>query len=98
MEMMLPDFIPGKTFVIYATGIIELAAAVGLLIPGLQIVTGWLLIIFFIFILPANIYAAIKRVDFQKSNYYGNGLNYLWFRIPLQLFFVAWTYFFSIMY
>lgn len=47
-----------------ATGIIEIAAATGLFIPGLSVVTGWLLIVFFILILPANIYAAVKHVDY----------------------------------
>jgi uncharacterized membrane protein len=96
MEMMLPSFIPYKPAVIYFTGVIEFAAAIGILIPGLRVVTAWLLIAFFILILPANIYAAIKNVDYQKAAYDGNGLNYLWFRLPLQLFFIVWTYLFAI--
>jgi Predicted membrane protein len=40
MSMMLPDFIPFKTEVIYLTGVIEVIAAAGLLIPGLQVWTG----------------------------------------------------------
>jgi len=39
---------------------------------------GWLLIAFFILLVPANIYAAVKRVDFQKANFEGAGLKYLW--------------------
>jgi len=86
--MMLPDFIPYKIEVVYLTGIIEIGAAIGLFIPHLRVITAWLLITFFILILPANIYAAIKEVDYQKGTYEGNGLTYLWFRIPLQIFFV----------
>lgn len=96
MAMMLPDFIPYKTETVYLTGIIEIAAAVGLFIPNLRIVTGWLLIAFFILILPANIYAAIKNIDYQKGTSDGSGLMYLWFRIPLQILFIAWTYFSAI--
>lgn len=96
MVMMLPDFIPFKTEVVYFTGIIEIAAALGLLIPHLRIITAWLLIVFFILILPANIYAAIKQVDYQKATFDGNGLSYLWFRIPLQILFMVWTYFSAI--
>lgn len=96
MTMMLPDFIPFKNGVVYVTGIIEALAAAGLLISPLQHITAWLLIAFFILILPANINAAIKRVDFQKGTYEGNGVTYLWFRIPLQILFIAWTYFFAI--
>lgn len=92
MEMMLPDFIPYKKVLVYLTGIIEIAAAVGLFIPAWRYCTGWLLILFFILILPANIYAAIQHIDYQKGTYDGNGLSYLWFRIPLQLLFIGWTY------
>jgi uncharacterized membrane protein len=92
MAMMLPDFIPYKIEIIHLTGIIEIAAAIGLFIPSLRILTGWLLIAFFIMILPANIYAAINHIDIQKGTSDGNGLNYLWFRIPLQFLFICWVY------
>jgi len=90
--MMLPDFIPFKAEVVYLTGIIEIAAAIGLFIPNIRIVTAWLLIVFFILILPANIYAAIKHIDYQKATFDGNGPSYLWFRIPLQILFISWAY------
>ncbi len=96
MSMMLPDFIPFKTEAVYLTGIIEIAAAIGLFIPNFRIVTAWLLIAFFILILPANIHAAIKHIDYQKGTFEGNGLIYLWFRIPLQILFIVWTYLSSI--
>ena len=96
MILMIPDFIPFKKTFVYFTGIVEVAAAIGILIHSIQDITALLLIIFFILILPANINAAIKQVDFQKANNEGSGINYLWFRIPLQLLFVAWSYFFAI--
>lgn len=96
MEMMIPGFIPFKKLMVYITGIIEIAAAIGLLIPNFTIVTAWLLILFFIVLLPANINAAVKHIDYQKGSYDGAGLNYLWFRVPLQVFFILWTYFFAI--
>lgn len=92
MAMMLPPFIPFKTRLVYITGLIEIAAAIGLLIPRLQQITAWLLILFFLLTLPANIYASVKRVNYEKGTYDGYELSYLWFRIPLQLFFIAWAY------
>ena len=92
MSMMVPDFIPYKTGIIYFTGIIEIAAAIGLLISNVRIITAWLLITFFILILPANIYAAMKQIDYQQGTFDGNGLTYLWFRVPLQILFIVWTY------
>ena len=92
MAMMLPAFIPFKTEVVYLTGIIEIIAAIGLFIPSVRVLTGWLLIVFFILILPTNIYAAINQVDYQKGTLDGNGLVYLWFRIPLQILYIVWVY------
>jgi len=96
MSKMMPERVPFKKELVYITGFIEIAAAIGLLIPSLQKLTGWLLILFFLLILPANINAALKRVDYEKGTYEGPGINYLWFRVPLQLLFIAWVYYFAL--
>lgn len=93
MSMMVPDFIPFKTEMVYLTGIIEIAAAIGLQIPKLKVLTAWLLILFFLLILPSNIKSSIEHIDMYKANYQGEGTGRLWFRIPLQVFFIAWVYF-----
>lgn len=92
MALMLPGFLPFKQGIVYITGIMEVLFAVGLLIPEYQVLTAWLLIAFLILMLPANIYAAVKQVDYQKATYEGNGVRYLWFRVPLQVLFIIWTY------
>jgi uncharacterized membrane protein len=66
------------------------------MLPSLRYVTSVLLIIFFICILPANINAAIKKIDYEKGTYDGKGINYLWFRVPLQVFFILWVWYFGI--
>jgi uncharacterized membrane protein len=96
MIMMIPDFIPFKKGMVYVTGFIEIAAAAGLFIPDLQVLTAWLLILFFLLLLPANINAAIRHIDFEKGTFEGPGANYLWFRVPLQILFILWTYFVGI--
>ncbi|HET8736142.1 MAG TPA: hypothetical protein VFM69_06065 [Pricia sp.] len=98
MSMMLPDFVPYKMKMVHLTGIFEIAAATGLLLPNFKVVTGWLLIVFFILVLPANVYAAMNHIDYQKATFNGPGLTYLWFRIPLQLLFILWVYVSSIKY
>lgn len=93
MSMMLPSFVPLKLELIYFTGILEILAAVGLIVSKFRVVTGWLLIIFFVLILPANIYAALNHIDYQNGTNNGYGPAYLWFRIPLQILFIVWIYF-----
>ena len=96
MSMMIPNFIPYKESFVHLTGVFEILLAIGLLIPKLKVISGWALLIFLVLMLPANIYAAVQNINYQKGTFDGNGLAYLWFRIPLQIFFIAWTYICSI--
>jgi uncharacterized membrane protein len=96
MSMMIPSPIPYKKQLVFLTGLFEIAAAIALMIPTLQIITSWALIVFFLLVVPANINASIKHVHYQKGNYEGPGGAYLWFRVPLQILFIAWVFFFGV--
>lgn len=95
MAEMLPPVMPARAALVYITGFIEIIAAIGLMIPAVQKETAMLLILFFILILPANIYAAINNIDYQKGTKDGPGKSYLWFRVPLQVLFIVWVYWFG---
>jgi len=88
MAQMLPPFVPGRVALVYATGVVELAAAallfvrVGRPAPWL----GWVLAGFFLALLPANVYSAVAEVGLG-----GHGPAYLWFRVPLQILFIGWA-------
>ena len=90
MAAMLPHAVPARTEMIYATGVLELLAVVGLLVPATSRLTSWCLIAFFFAVLPANIYAALNRVGVGK-----HGPAYLWFRVPLQILFIGWIWYFG---
>lgn len=92
MVQMLPSFVPARKLLVLSTGLLEIAAAIGLLWPALRPTTGWLLILFFVLIVPANLHAARHHLNYQTGTSEGPGTSYLWFRIPLQLFFIAWTW------
>lgn len=92
MQLMVPNWIPFKKTVVLISGFIEIAFAIAICIRQLRKIAAWSLIAFLIMILPANIWASMMQVDFQKATHLGPGIQYLWFRIPLQLFFIGWTY------
>jgi len=96
MALMMPDFLPAKVFLVYATGVLEILLGLGLCFARTRKVSSKLLILLFILFLPANITAALKQVNMQTADFTGPGLSYLWFRIPLQLFYIAWVYFFGL--
>jgi uncharacterized membrane protein len=96
MAMMIPPFIPFRIALVYITGAAEIAFGIALLFRASREYAGCALLIFFVLILPANIYAAIHRIDLEKGTTTGPGPSYLWFRIPLQLFFLYWVYLFDL--
>ncbi|ASW73209.1 membrane protein [Chryseobacterium piperi] len=97
MVMMIPDFIPAKMFWVYLTGIIEIAAGIGLMIPSIREITATLLIVFYILVFVANINSSKKRVNLFKGDYTGPGMNYLYKeRIPMQIILIVWTWYFGI--
>lgn len=93
MAQMLPDFVPGRVGIIYLSGVLEIAAAIALLVPDLRVVASVALIIFLVGILPANIYAAVAEIDFGGHRL---GVKYLLARVPFQFFVIAWTYHFGL--
>lgn len=93
MSEMLPPWVPGRVTIIYVTGILEFAGALGLLIPQTSRIAGICLLLFLVGVFPANIYAAFKRVDMGG---HGQGPGYLLVRVPLQLVLLGWTYWFAV--
>jgi uncharacterized membrane protein len=96
MIMMVPGFVPAKKLMVFIVGIFEVLFAIGLCVPSSRRLTADLLVLFFLLVLPANINAAQKGVNYQEASFEGRGPTYLWLRIPLQLFFIAWVAYFGI--
>jgi uncharacterized membrane protein len=96
MTMMVPAFIPLKQELVFLTGVAEVLLGIALLFPKSRYIAGLALIILFIVMLPANINAALKHIDYEKASYDGSGVSYLWFRVPLQVLFIGWVFYFSI--
>ena len=92
MVLMIPSFIPFKTALVYLTAVLEIVTGLYLLYPSTYRAAGWVLIMLLVILLPANIKAALDQVDYRTASFTGPGRSYLYFRIPLQFFFVAWTY------
>lgn len=92
MMLLLPEWALHREALIHAAGVMELAAATGLLIHRFARLTGICLILFLVCVFPANIYGMIHRV---KVGGHEAGLAYLWIRLPLQLLLIGWTYYFT---
>jgi uncharacterized membrane protein len=78
---MLPRPLPKSTRLIYLTGVLEIAGAVGLLLPRLRVVAGVYLIVLLVALFPANINAALNNIAFR-----GQPPTALWLRALIQIF------------
>lgn len=97
MKMMIPDFIPAKMFWVYFTGIIEIAAGIGLMISSIREITATLLIVFYILVFVANINSSKKNINIFKADYTGPGMKYLYTeRVLMQIILIIWTWYFGI--
>lgn len=88
MLLMLPDWVPARAALIYATGVLEVALAIGLWMPRLRQGVGFAIALMLVAFLPANIYAAINCLPYGGAEM---GPSYLFVRIPYQIFLVWWT-------
>jgi uncharacterized membrane protein len=62
MLQMLPPWVPCRTWLIYATGLLEFAIAAGFFVPKTRRATGWIAIGLLVLFFPVNVYAAINHV------------------------------------
>src|SRR5690625_5270712 len=86
--LMLHVFMPFPVFVILITGIIAIILAVGLIYPTTRRLSGILIAIYFIVVLPANIYKAINTVEISGTL---SNDTMSWVRIFFQPIFIIWA-------
>ena len=87
--LMLPEWVPQRTALIYATGLLEYAIAAAFFWQRTQKMAAVAAITVLIVFFPANIYAALMRVPFSGNEW---GAAYLLLRAPTQAFMIAWIY------
>ncbi|MGA4990465.1 DoxX family protein [Nonomuraea bangladeshensis] len=84
MVAMVPPFVPFPAFVVYLTGVLELAGAAGLVLERTRKAAGICLALLFAAMLPANVYAALNDVTLG-----GEPATPLWQRVPEQVLYIA---------
>jgi uncharacterized membrane protein len=84
----LPEWVPGREQLVYATGAVEVLFGLALLrYSSAPRTVGRLLAIYLVAVLPANIYVAVADVDVVGQ---AGGL-FAWIRLPLQALFIYWA-------
>src|ERR671911_1573119 len=88
---MIPDPLPNGLWVIYLTGVFEIAGAIGLLIPRTRRLAGICLVLLLVALFPANVYAALSELPLR-----GEAATPLWIRTPMQLLYIGMVWWTSI--
>jgi uncharacterized membrane protein len=88
---MIPPPLPNDLWVIYLSGVFEIAGAVGLLIPRTRKLAGICLVLLLAALFPANVYAVLSEIPLR-----GEAATPLWIRTPMQLLYIGMVWWTSI--
>ena len=88
---MIPPPLPNDLWVIYLSGVFEIAGAIGLLIPRTRKLAGICLVLLLVALFPANVYAALSEIPLR-----GEAATPLWIRTPMQLLYIGMVWWTSI--
>lgn len=91
MVQMLPPWVPAREALVYLTGLMEIAVAIGFFVPFWRHVAGWAAVAMLVAFFPANVYSAIHHVPMGGHVW---GPVYLLVRAPLQMIILAWVWYF----
>jgi len=83
---LLPEWVPGRTPLILATGVLEILLGVGLLTRRRRREVALLLVAYLVAVFPANVYVAVADVPLD-----GLGGGNPWLRLPFQAVYIIWV-------
>ena len=87
---MMPPVLPAPLFLIYLSGVFEIALGILLLISKFTHFAAWGLIALLIAVFPANVYMAMNPQVFPEFS-----STALYLRLPLQLVLIALMFWFT---
>jgi uncharacterized membrane protein len=84
---IVPDALPRKLELVYASGVAEIAGGVGVLAAPTRRAAGWWLIATLLAIFPANVNMAVNADRFRAVPE-----PLLWARLPVQGLLIGWVW------
>ena len=84
---MIPDPFPDGLWVIYLTGLFEIAGGIGLLVPWTRTIASRCLILLLVVMFAANVNAVVNDIPLG-----GDAPVPLWLRAPMQLLYIGMTW------
>ena len=85
-EAMVPPVLGAPGFWVTLTGVLEIAGAVGLLIPRTRVAAGWALALLLVAMFPANVREIQEGLTLR-----GEAPAPMLIRLPMQLLYIGWA-------
>ena len=84
---IVPPILPAPLFIVYLSGVVEIALGILLLVPKYSRFAAFGLIALLVAVFPANIYMALNPQTFTDYNPL-----MLYLRLPIQFLLIFWAY------
>jgi uncharacterized membrane protein len=84
---IVPDYLPAKREIVYASGVAEIAGGLGVMHPRTRRAAGWWSVATLIAVFPANLHMALQPDRYKVPG----GRSALYARLPVQILFIAWA-------
>jgi uncharacterized membrane protein len=88
-ESIVPDYLPARRALVYASGVAEIAGGAGVLHPRTRRLASWWSIGTLIAVFPANVHMALHPDRYRMIP---GGRPSLIARLPLQALVIAWAW------
>lgn len=93
-----PNFLPQqfKIRLVFAIGDLQFAFAMAFVLTELARTLSVVVLMYLLIALFTQVNACAKKISIKRGNYTGKGLGYLFYKIPEQIFIIAWVYYFGL--
>ncbi len=86
-EAIVPDWLPARRGIVYASGVAEIAGGAGVMHPATRRAASLWSVATLIAVFPANLHMALNPDRYRVPG----GRLALWLRLPVQALLVAWA-------
>ena len=84
---IVPDRLPARRAIVYASGVAEIAGGAGVMHPRTRRLAAWWSVATLVAVFPANVHMALNPGRYRVPG----GRLALWLRLPVQGLFIAWA-------
>ena len=90
---IIPAWLPAPLWLVWISGVFEIAGGIGVVIPRTRRIAVWGLIALYVAVFPANLNMAIHEIQLNPQD--PIPVWAMWLRLPFQILFIAWAYVFT---